>query len=79
MRLVEQGLVTLDEDVRPKVPDMYKIQILRGFSNGDHGKPILEINTKPVTLRCVSVYRHAIMLLSSMRIVRILILKNCYE
>jgi CubicO group peptidase (beta-lactamase class C family) len=49
LQLVEKGLITLDEDVRPMVPDLAKLQLLKGFDVS--GKPILEENTKPITLR----------------------------
>lgn len=49
MQLVEKGLIKLDEDVRPLVPELAKMQILRGFD--EDGKPILEDNVKPITLR----------------------------
>lgn len=49
MQLVEKGLIELDGDVRPLVPELAKAQILRGFDQA--GKPILEDNTKPMTLR----------------------------
>lgn len=52
MQLVEKGLFKLDEDVRPLVPELAKMQILRGFDKDD--KPILEDNVKPITLRYVS-------------------------
>ncbi|ORY62391.1 beta-lactamase/transpeptidase-like protein [Pseudomassariella vexata] len=49
LQLVERGLVGIDEDVRPKVPQLAAMQILRGFD--DHDQPILEDNTKPITVR----------------------------
>ncbi|KAK3688940.1 beta-lactamase/transpeptidase-like protein [Podospora appendiculata] len=49
MQIVERGLITLDEDIRPLVPELAGLQILRGFT--DDEKPILEDNDKPVTLR----------------------------
>ncbi|KAB5585231.1 beta-lactamase/transpeptidase-like protein [Coniochaeta sp. 2T2.1] len=48
LQLVEKGLITLDEDVRPIVPALAKLQLLKGFE-GD--KPILAENTQPITLR----------------------------
>lgn len=51
MQLVEKGLLKLDEDVRPLVPELAKMQILRGFDKDD--KPILEDNVMPITLRYV--------------------------
>ncbi|KAH7165452.1 beta-lactamase/transpeptidase-like protein [Dactylonectria macrodidyma] len=49
MQIVEQGLVGLDNDVRSFVPELASMQILRGFEAD--GKPILEDNTRPITLR----------------------------
>lgn len=49
MQLVERGLITLDEDLRPKIPYFQTVQILTGFDDND--KPIMENNTKPITLR----------------------------
>ena len=50
MQLVEKGLVRLDDDMRTEIlPEMSKIQIFKGFDS--HDKPILEDNTKPITLR----------------------------
>lgn len=50
MQLVERGLVSLDDDVRPKFAEMQTVQVLRGFREED-GAPILEANTEPITLR----------------------------
>ncbi|KAF7533758.1 hypothetical protein G7Z17_g13464 [Cylindrodendrum hubeiense] len=52
MQIVEQGLIGLDDDVRPLVPELAAMQILRGFDSND--KPILEDNPRPITLRCWS-------------------------
>lgn len=49
MQLVEKGLVTLDEDLRPRIPHFQTVQILTGFDDND--KPIMVDNTKPITLR----------------------------
>ncbi|KAK3386066.1 beta-lactamase [Podospora didyma] len=49
LRAVERGLVGLDDDARGLVPALGEMQILRGF--GEDGSPILEDNTKPITLR----------------------------
>ncbi|RSL70049.1 hypothetical protein CEP54_001959 [Fusarium duplospermum] len=49
MQLVERGEIGLDDDVRPRVPELANMQILRGFDDND--KPILEDNTKPITFR----------------------------
>ncbi|WQF81000.1 Putative beta-lactamase/transpeptidase [Colletotrichum destructivum] len=51
MQLVERGLVGLDDDMRAVVPQLARMQILRGF-DGDE-QPILEDNTTPITLRYV--------------------------
>jgi CubicO group peptidase (beta-lactamase class C family) len=48
MQIVEQGKIALDDDVRPLVPELAALQIIRGF---DGDKPILEDNTRPITLR----------------------------
>jgi hypothetical protein len=50
MQLVEKDLVSLDDDVRPRVPELGDMKILRGFHNG---VPHLVENTKPITLRSV--------------------------
>ncbi|KAK1759034.1 acyltransferase LovD [Echria macrotheca] len=49
MSLVEQGILNLDADMRPVVPELGKLPILRGFD--DDGQPILEENKDPITLR----------------------------
>lgn len=49
MQIVEKGLVQLDDDIRPLVPELASAQILRGFDGDD--KPILEDNDSSVTLR----------------------------
>jgi CubicO group peptidase (beta-lactamase class C family) len=49
MQLVERGVIDLDHDVRPLVPELAKMQILRGFDAED--KPILEDNHTAITLR----------------------------
>ncbi len=49
LQLVEKGMVTLDEDVRPLVPTLARLEILKGFDENE--QPIVEKNTKPVTLR----------------------------
>ncbi|KAI3392055.1 hypothetical protein diail_6310 [Diaporthe ilicicola] len=48
LQLVERGQITLDEDLRPRLPFLSEVQILRGF-DGD-GQPILEHNHRPITL-----------------------------
>lgn len=49
MQLVERDLANLDEDLRPRFPEMQTVKVLRGFT--DDGEPILEENTEPITLR----------------------------
>ncbi|KAK3317180.1 beta-lactamase/transpeptidase-like protein [Cercophora scortea] len=49
MQIVERGLVPLDDDIRPLVPELARLQILRGFTVDE--KPILEDNDKAITLR----------------------------
>lgn len=49
MKLVEEGMLALDQDLRPLVPELNSLQILRGFD--DDGEPRVEKNTAPVTLR----------------------------
>ncbi|KAF3761153.1 beta-lactamase/transpeptidase-like protein [Cryphonectria parasitica EP155] len=49
LQTVERGLVTLDEDVRPRLPFLQEVQILRGFDKA--GNPNLEANPSPITLR----------------------------
>ncbi|KXX74076.1 Acyltransferase LovD [Madurella mycetomatis] len=48
MALVEKGSVGLDDDMRTIVPELGRLQILRGFTDET---PILEDNTEPITLR----------------------------
>ncbi|KAG6354678.1 hypothetical protein INS49_004696 [Diaporthe citri] len=49
MQLVERGQVGLDDDVRPLVPALGRLPVLRGFVGADI--PFLEDNTAPITLR----------------------------
>ncbi len=49
MHAVDHGVWTLDDDMRLLVPELQKMQILRGFDESD--QPILEANTEPITLR----------------------------
>jgi CubicO group peptidase (beta-lactamase class C family) len=51
MQLVEKGLVSLDEDLRPHLQPLAELQILKGFDEND--KPILVDNVDPITLRYV--------------------------
>ncbi|KAJ6035274.1 uncharacterized protein N7446_010039 [Penicillium canescens] len=50
LTLVERGLFSLDSDVRPLVPELAGLNILRGF-NPANGAPILEDNDTEITLR----------------------------
>lgn len=50
LQLVEKGLITLDEDLRPKIPFLNEVEIIRGIDPSTR-KPILEPNTTPITLR----------------------------
>ena len=49
MQLVEWGQVTLDEDLRGRVPELQTVRILREFDDND--KPVFEDNTNPITFR----------------------------
>lgn len=49
MQLVEQGKISLDHDMRQIVPEVDKMQILRGFTA--EGQPVLEDNERPITLK----------------------------
>ncbi|KAI7778117.1 hypothetical protein LA080_002617 [Diaporthe eres] len=48
LQLVERGRITIDEDLRLRLPFLSDVQILRGFDGDD--KPILESNHRPITL-----------------------------
>lgn len=50
LQVVERGLITLDEDVRPRIKFLAEVEIIRGFDEST-GKPILEPNTEFITLR----------------------------
>lgn len=54
MRIVETGLVGLDHDVRHVVPQLAKVQVLRGFVGND--VPYLLENKTPITLRYSSLH-----------------------
>lgn len=49
MQVVEQGLIGLDDDVRPFVGQLAELKILNGFVGADI--PYLEDNTTPITFR----------------------------
>ena len=51
LQLVERDLVTLDEDIRHHIPALYQLEILKGFDENE--QPVLEKNTRPITLRYV--------------------------
>ena len=52
MIAVEQGLITLDENVRDIVPELNNLDLLVGFEDGESPrKPILQKVTTPITLR----------------------------
>ncbi|KAK4196355.1 beta-lactamase/transpeptidase-like protein [Triangularia verruculosa] len=51
LQIVERGLIGLDDDVRPLVPELASAQILKGFGEENGGAPILVDNTTPITLR----------------------------
>ncbi|KAK8062479.1 hypothetical protein PG997_014576 [Apiospora hydei] len=53
LQLVDRGLLTMDQDLRSLEPELAAMEILRGFDDDGHageGKPILEPNTRPITL-----------------------------
>lgn len=50
LQVVEKGLISLDEDVRSKIPFLGEVEIIKGFDNAKR-RPILEPNTSPITLR----------------------------
>lgn len=53
LQLVDRGLLSMDQDLRPLLPELGALEILRGFrtpKEKDGGEPILEPNTRPITL-----------------------------
>lgn len=56
LQVVERGLLTLDEDLRPRLKALAETQILRGFDETT-GQPIYEPNPAPVTLRILLTHR----------------------
>lgn len=50
LQCVEDGLLDLDEDVRPLFPNMGMYGIITDFNDGDN-TPILELDSTPITLR----------------------------
>ncbi len=55
MQCVEKGLLNLDDDVTPILPELKDIDVIVGFEKDSDGKdkPILKKNTKKITLRYV--------------------------
>ncbi|KAK0736046.1 beta-lactamase/transpeptidase-like protein [Apiosordaria backusii] len=51
LQIVERGLIELDDDVRPLIPELASMKILKGFDEENGGAPILVENTAPITLR----------------------------
>lgn len=49
LQLVEDGKLTLDQDLRAVVPYLAEVQILVDFDDND--KPVMEKNKNPITLR----------------------------
>lgn len=49
LQLVGGGLVTLSEDLRPRLPELGSLPILNGFDS--NGEALLVENTKPLTLQ----------------------------
>jgi CubicO group peptidase (beta-lactamase class C family) len=49
MQLVEKGMVGLNDDLGVLIPQLSKVEILKGFD--DNEQPIMEKKTKPITLR----------------------------
>ena len=49
MQVVEEGLISLDDDVRKVVPRFSNPDLLKGFD--DDGKPIIDKLDHPITLR----------------------------
>lgn len=52
MQVVEQGLVSLDDDLGGILPELSGLNILEGFDSNE--QPIFGKQTKPVTLRHVT-------------------------
>lgn len=49
MQLVEKGKIGLNDDLGDLIPQLSKVEILKGFDDG--GKPIMEKKSRPITLR----------------------------
>jgi CubicO group peptidase (beta-lactamase class C family) len=55
MIAVEQGLVTLDQNVREIVPELGDVEVLLGFEEGEEPrKPITKKIDAPISLRLVA-------------------------
>lgn len=50
LQIVEAGLITLDEELGPKIPFLADVKIIHGIDPRTR-QPILEPNTTPITLR----------------------------
>lgn len=50
MQLVEKGKLGLNDDLGELIPQLSKVEVLKGFDDDD-GEPIMEKKTKPITLR----------------------------
>ena len=50
LQAVEQGLIGLDDDVSPHLPELAKHKVLTGFDE-ETDKPILKDRENPITLR----------------------------
>ena len=49
VQLVERGVISLDEDIKPMLPELAKLQILNGFD--EESNPIMQENNSSITLR----------------------------
>ncbi|GKZ27033.1 hypothetical protein AbraIFM66951_001794 [Aspergillus brasiliensis] len=49
LQLVERGIISLDEDVGPLLPELAQLKILTGWD--EDGKPLLRERINPITLR----------------------------
>lgn len=49
MQIVEKGLISLDDNTRPLVPQLRDMKLLRGFDEDEN--PIFEDLIDPITLR----------------------------
>ncbi|KAJ5766976.1 uncharacterized protein N7511_004592 [Penicillium nucicola] len=51
MQCVEEGTLTLDDDISPICPELGSKQVLTGFTDDEAKTPILEATNRPITLR----------------------------